>query len=166
MFLIKQKKNDFFYISHFKLKILINLFSFSNFFMQVLGFVVGPGLQAAVTPFGAKGFTFLGLPFNMYTMCGWINVALGIVNIIFFLPWYFKERHIAAREAMINQGKTSGNVVHNNIVSESLKNEKIGKAIMNLDEKSSALFSLPYCSLHIILALITRCFYTYASYKV
>ncbi|XP_012272261.1 major facilitator superfamily domain-containing protein 8 [Orussus abietinus] len=74
---------------------------------QVLGFVVGPGLQAAVTPLGDDGFYFLGLPFNMYTMAGWINVIMGVMNFIMFLPWNFKECKIAAREAMRDQGKTS-----------------------------------------------------------
>lgn len=50
----------------------------------------------------------MGLPFNMYTMAGWINVIMGICNFIMFLPWNFKECKIAAREAMRDQGKTSG----------------------------------------------------------
>ncbi|XP_046742195.1 major facilitator superfamily domain-containing protein 8 isoform X1 [Diprion similis] len=74
---------------------------------QVLGFVVGPGLQAAVTPLGDKGFYLLGLPFNMYTMAGWINVLMGVFNFVLFLPWNFKEHRIATREAMQTQGKTS-----------------------------------------------------------
>ncbi|XP_015174323.1 PREDICTED: major facilitator superfamily domain-containing protein 8 [Polistes dominula] len=74
---------------------------------QVLGFVVGPGLQAAVTPLGDKTIYFLGLPLNMYTMTGWINVIMGIVNFILFLPWNFKEHKIAIREAMRNGGKTT-----------------------------------------------------------
>ncbi|XP_031841265.1 CLN7/MFS domain-containing 8 [Nomia melanderi] len=74
---------------------------------QVLGFVVGPGLQAAVTPLGEHGFYFSNLPVNMYTMPGWINVLMGILNFVMFLPWIFKERRIAIREAMRNQGKVS-----------------------------------------------------------
>ncbi|XP_024935705.1 major facilitator superfamily domain-containing protein 8 isoform X4 [Cephus cinctus] len=74
---------------------------------QVLGFVVGPGLQAAVTPLGDKGYKLLGLPFNMYTMAGWINVVMGLFNFVLFLPWNFKERKIAAREAMRDQGKAT-----------------------------------------------------------
>ncbi|XP_057335701.1 major facilitator superfamily domain-containing protein 8 isoform X1 [Microplitis mediator] len=74
---------------------------------QVLGFVVGPGLQAAVTPLGDAGFNIFGLPFNMYTMAGWINVFFGLLNLIFILPWNFKEHKIAAREAMRDQGKSS-----------------------------------------------------------
>ncbi|XP_063989056.1 major facilitator superfamily domain-containing protein 8 [Diachasmimorpha longicaudata] len=74
---------------------------------QVLGFVVGPALQAAVTPLGKEGFTLMGLPINMYTAAGWINVFLGIINFALFLPQFFKERKIAAREAMKDQGKAT-----------------------------------------------------------
>lgn len=72
---------------------------------QVLGFVVGPGLQAAVTPLGEKGVYFINVPINMYTMTGWINVIMGILNFALFLPWNFTEHRIAIREAMRNEGK-------------------------------------------------------------
>ena len=65
-------------------------------------------MQAAVTPLGAQGFIMFGLPFNMYTMAAWINVVLGIINFILFLPRNFKECKIAAREAMRDQGKATG----------------------------------------------------------
>lgn len=76
---------------------------------QVLGFVVGPGLQAIVVPLGDKGITVIKglLTLNMYTACGWINVLLGIVNFCLFLPAFFKEKKIAAKEVMILQGKDS-----------------------------------------------------------
>ncbi|XP_037937280.1 major facilitator superfamily domain-containing protein 8 isoform X2 [Teleopsis dalmanni] len=76
---------------------------------QVLGFIVGPGLQAAVAPLGSDGLIlFWGtFHFNMYTACGWINVVMSIGNFIMFLPSLFEERKIAAREIMIMQGKTS-----------------------------------------------------------
>uniref|UniRef100_A0A7G3AV39 Putative transporter/transmembrane protein n=2 Tax=Lutzomyia longipalpis TaxID=7200 RepID=A0A7G3AV39_LUTLO len=73
---------------------------------QVLGFVVGPALQAAVTQLGERGFVIPGIfHLNMYTASGWINVLLGIGNFCMFLPTFFKERRIAAKEAMIMQGK-------------------------------------------------------------
>lgn len=81
---------------------------FENVLSQVLGFIVGPGLQAATTPLGVEGFIFLGLPINMYTTAGWINVLMGIANFIFFLPSFFTEHKIAAREAMCKQGKKTG----------------------------------------------------------
>lgn len=82
------------------------------FFFQVLGFVVGPALQTAVSPLGETGTSLMGLPMNMYTAAGWINVLLGILNFALFLPWSFKEHKIAAREAMRDQGKASGNLDH------------------------------------------------------
>ncbi|XP_014217361.1 major facilitator superfamily domain-containing protein 8-like, partial [Copidosoma floridanum] len=75
--------------------------------MQVLGFVVGPALQAAVTPLGDETRILMGLPMNMYTAAGWINALLGILNFVFFLPCCFTERNIAAKEAMRDQGKQS-----------------------------------------------------------
>ncbi|XP_066999586.2 major facilitator superfamily domain-containing protein 8 [Anabrus simplex] len=76
---------------------------------QVLGFVVGPGLQAAVTPLGNDGMDLIPgiLKLNMYTAAGWINVVMGVLNFIMFLPAIFHEHRIAAREAMINQGMES-----------------------------------------------------------
>ncbi|XP_037047461.1 major facilitator superfamily domain-containing protein 8 [Bradysia coprophila] len=71
---------------------------------QVLGFIVGPALQAVVTPLGDKGVSFLpGL--NMYTAAGWLNVFMAIGNFCLFLPIYFKEKRIAAKEIMKLQGK-------------------------------------------------------------
>ncbi|XP_055855340.1 major facilitator superfamily domain-containing protein 8 isoform X1 [Episyrphus balteatus] len=76
---------------------------------QVLGFIVGPALQAAVTPLGSQGFRILwgSVILNMYTAAGWINVLMGIANIIMFMPNIFEERKVAAREIMIMQGRTS-----------------------------------------------------------
>lgn len=74
---------------------------------QVLGFVIGPALQAAVTPLGTEGFLFMGFTINMYTASGWANVLLGVINFFMFLPCFFKDRRVAAREQMILQGKAS-----------------------------------------------------------
>ncbi|XP_013196044.2 major facilitator superfamily domain-containing protein 8 [Amyelois transitella] len=80
---------------------------------QVLGFVVGPALQAAAAPLGPgppyppPGDLSSPLRLDMYTAAGWINAVFGIVNFVLFLPWFFKERPIAAREAMVAQGKDS-----------------------------------------------------------
>ncbi|XP_053604461.1 major facilitator superfamily domain-containing protein 8 [Plodia interpunctella] len=80
---------------------------------QVLGFVVGPALQAAAAPLGA-GAPYpppgdFSNPFrlDMFTAPGWINAVFGLINIVLFLPCIFKERPIAAREAMVAQGKDS-----------------------------------------------------------
>ncbi|XP_037969233.2 major facilitator superfamily domain-containing protein 8 [Plutella xylostella] len=73
---------------------------------QVLGFVVGPALQAAAAPLGPGSPTDTGfLRLDMYTAAGWINAVLGVVNLLLFLPWCFKDRQIAAKEAMRAQGK-------------------------------------------------------------
>ncbi|XP_058065927.1 major facilitator superfamily domain-containing protein 8-like [Anopheles bellator] len=76
---------------------------------QTLGFIVGPVLQGAVTMFGDDGYPLLRnrLHLNMYTATGWINVLMGILNFCLFLPFVFKEKRIAAREAMKKQGMQS-----------------------------------------------------------
>ncbi|XP_058462367.1 major facilitator superfamily domain-containing protein 8 isoform X2 [Malaya genurostris] len=73
---------------------------------QTLGFIVGPALQGVVTPLGDRGYPLLRytLHLNMYTATGWINVVMGIMNFCLFLPFIFKEKRIAAREAMIKRG--------------------------------------------------------------
>ncbi|XP_053684876.1 major facilitator superfamily domain-containing protein 8 [Sabethes cyaneus] len=73
---------------------------------QTLGFIVGPALQGLVTPLGDRGFPLFGssLYLNMYTATGWINVLMGMMNFVLFLPCIFKEKRIAAREAMVQQG--------------------------------------------------------------
>ncbi|XP_052891993.1 major facilitator superfamily domain-containing protein 8 isoform X2 [Anopheles moucheti] len=76
---------------------------------QTLGFIVGPVLQGAVTMFGEDGLPLIKnkLHLNMYTATGWINVFMGILNFCLFLPFVFKEKRIAAREAMMQQGLQS-----------------------------------------------------------
>lgn len=80
---------------------------------QVLGFVVGPALQAAVTPLGPgapyppAGEPVSLLRLDMYTAAGWVNALLGTLNFLLFLPCIFTERKVAAREAMISHGKQS-----------------------------------------------------------
>ncbi|KAG8237890.1 hypothetical protein J437_LFUL017898 [Ladona fulva] len=78
---------------------------------QTLGFVIGPGLQAAVTPLGDRGYSIWSgeggkkISMNMYTASGWINVFMGVINILLFTPWIFKEKRIATAEAMRSSGK-------------------------------------------------------------
>lgn len=75
---------------------------------QVLGFIVGPGLQAGVTVLGAQGVALgAGMHLDMFTAASWINVFLGVINFVMFLPAIFKEKRIAAREAMLRQGAAS-----------------------------------------------------------
>lgn len=70
--------------------------------------MVGPALQSAVTFLGPDGFSLYGLPINMYTSVGWINVFLGILNFVLFLPGIFTEHKIAAREALKDQNTSNG----------------------------------------------------------
>lgn len=74
------------------------------------------GLQAAVTPLGGEGRVLLRgwLTLNMYTAAGWINVLLGVINAALLSPFFFTERRIAAREAMLLSGATSGILKFNN----------------------------------------------------
>lgn len=68
--------------------------------------MIGPALQAAVTPLGTDGFLFMNtFVINMYTASGWCNVLLGVINFFMFLPFIFKDRRVAAKEQMILQGK-------------------------------------------------------------
>lgn len=65
-----------------------------------------------VTVLGEKGYSLLGVvTLDMYTAAGWINVLLGLLNFVLFLPCVFKERKIAAREAMILQNAESGDYI-------------------------------------------------------
>lgn len=73
---------------------------------QVLGFIFGPALQTAVVPLGNDGVWLIRdkLKLDMYTAVGWINVIFAIINFTLFLPAIFKEKKIAAKEAMQLQG--------------------------------------------------------------
>lgn len=72
---------------------------------QVAGFIVGPLLQAAFTLLGDGIKIFDLFPLSMYTAPGWVNVVLGAINIVIFLPHIFKDHNIAVREQMMLQGK-------------------------------------------------------------
>ncbi|KAG5868304.1 hypothetical protein JTB14_022787 [Gonioctena quinquepunctata] len=74
---------------------------------QVLGFIIGPAIQATVVPLGGEGVWLIEnrLRLNMYTASGWINVVLSLLNIYFFFPSVFREHKIAAKEAMMKLGK-------------------------------------------------------------
>lgn len=61
-----------------------------------------------MTVLGAQGVSMGGgMHLDMFTAASWINVLLGAVNFIMFLPFLFKEKRIAAREAMLKQGAES-----------------------------------------------------------
>ena len=77
------------------------------FFSQTIGFVLGPAIQAALTPLGcsqeySEGVlrwnnnkcrsqtTFAQLSLDMYTLTGWISVAVGFLSLLLFLPGVFQ----------------------------------------------------------------------------
>ncbi|KAL3276812.1 hypothetical protein HHI36_012174 [Cryptolaemus montrouzieri] len=74
---------------------------------QVIGFILGPAIQACVVPLGNDGFWVIQdkLKIDMYTACGWISVLIAIINLYMFLPTIFIEHKIAGREAMLKQKK-------------------------------------------------------------
>lgn len=76
---------------------------------QVLGFIVGPALQAIVTPLGAEGYKWGPLVFSMFTACGWINVIMSLGNFIMFLPSIFE---VSATLLYTRNSKTCWNNQH------------------------------------------------------
>lgn len=58
---------------------------------QVLGFIVGPALQAIVTPLGDRGVTIIPgwVTLNMFTAAGWLNAVMALGNLVLFLPYFF-----------------------------------------------------------------------------
>lgn len=80
---------------------------------QVIGFIIGPAIQAAVVPLGDTGSFFLGfIQLNMYTAAGWISVLFCIANFILFLPSFFQDHRISKKEAMLNQGAKTEEEFH------------------------------------------------------
>jgi len=66
---------------------------------QTIGFIIGPGIQAALTPLkqyqlGAEGEVF----FDMYTSTGWVSAATGVLCFVLYLPCIFTENFISSRE--------------------------------------------------------------------
>lgn len=72
---------------------------------QVVGFIVGPLLQAAFSAIGDGVILPGGFHLSMYTSPGYVNILFGIINIILFLPHIFNDHNIAVREQMLVQNK-------------------------------------------------------------
>lgn len=81
---------------------------------QVSGFIAGPLLQALFTAIG-EGTVVLGIHMNMYTVPGWVNVLLGVVNICIFVPSLFQDHKIAVREQMLLQGKENAKETYKSV---------------------------------------------------
>ncbi|KAG7160541.1 major facilitator superfamily domain-containing protein 8-like isoform X1 [Homarus americanus] len=67
---------------------------------QALGFVIGPGIQAVLTILIPNevdtGIDWL--LWNKFTAAGWVAGALGLINLVLYLPCIFKEYNIAEKE--------------------------------------------------------------------
>lgn len=67
---------------------------------QTLGFVIGPAIQAAVTPIGcAEEYIEGELSLDMYTIPGWLSVCVGLLSLLLFLPQVFQESYVSQKEA-------------------------------------------------------------------
>jgi len=67
---------------------------------QALGFVIGPAIQAAVTPIGCDAHYQQGtISLDMYTIPGWISCVVGLIAFVLFLPGIFQERYVSQKEA-------------------------------------------------------------------
>lgn len=68
---------------------------------QSVGFTLGPGIQAALTPFkctDVEAEDSQYLSFDMYTSAGWVCAFLGLLSFILFLPFIFKEVDVSLKE--------------------------------------------------------------------
>jgi len=72
---------------------------------QTIGFVLGPAIQAAVTPLGCSQEYLEGhLSLDMYTLTGWISVSVGFLSLILFLPGVFEEFSVSNTEVNLPNG--------------------------------------------------------------
>ena len=67
---------------------------------QSVGFLIGPGIQAALTPLECTDINAQDsdkyLSFDLYTSAGWVCVVLGVINFILFL--IFQEIDVSQKE--------------------------------------------------------------------
>ena len=65
---------------------LLNLF-------QSLGFMLGPAIQAGLTPLRcAPSYEPGTIPIDMYTVSGWLSAVVGLVSFFLFLPGLFQVK--------------------------------------------------------------------------
>lgn len=73
--------------------------------------------QVVLTRLGDPGYTISGdLTLSMYTASGWVAVLAGIVNLILYMPAFFKEINIADREARNGEGKVTAGIALSRLV--------------------------------------------------
>lgn len=67
---------------------------------QSLGFTIGPGIQAALTPLQCTNTTGQEqyFSFDMYTSAGWVSALVGTISFGLFLPCIFKEIDVSKKE--------------------------------------------------------------------
>ena len=66
---------------------------------QSVGFLIGPGIQAALTPLECTDVNTENssyFSFDLYTSAGWVCAVLGVINFILFL--IFKEFDVSQKE--------------------------------------------------------------------
>ena len=81
---------------------------------QTIGFMIGPAIQAALTPVGcSEDYKSGSLHLDMYTITGWLSALVGLVSMISFMPGIFSEHYVSKKEAaQINKdNKTSEDIL-------------------------------------------------------
>nr|XP_040579038.1 uncharacterized protein LOC121127673 [Lepeophtheirus salmonis] len=76
---------------------------------QTLGFIVGPGIQASLTPLKCGQPPISGPYFtlDMYTVAGWLSVFMGVCMMILFSPYFFQPFDVTVQERSLhNRNKT------------------------------------------------------------
>ena len=67
---------------------------------QTIGFMIGPAIQAALTPVGcSEDYESGSLHLDMYTITGWLSAFVGFISMISFMPGIFSEHYVSKKEA-------------------------------------------------------------------
>uniref|UniRef100_A0A0K2UHX5 Uncharacterized protein n=1 Tax=Lepeophtheirus salmonis TaxID=72036 RepID=A0A0K2UHX5_LEPSM len=77
--------------------------------VYILGFIVGPGIQASLTPLKCGQPPISGPYFtlDMYTVAGWLSVFMGVCMMILFSPYFFQPFDVTVQERSLhNRNKT------------------------------------------------------------
>lgn len=67
---------------------------------QTIGFMIGPAIQAALTPVGCSlAYESGSLHLDMYTITGWLSAFVGFISMVSFMPGIFSEHYVSKKEA-------------------------------------------------------------------
>ena len=67
---------------------------------QTVGFMIGPAIQAALTPIGCSAaYTPGEVRVDMYTITGMLSAAIGCISLVTFMPGIFSEHYVSKKEA-------------------------------------------------------------------